>query len=162
MACHGPISAVFWPILSHLGQSEPIFGLFWPIMGLFQLISTDFRPILGSLDLDLGHLGPISWVWAWILAIKGLILSIWRVWTSIWAILDVFREFGPRFRALRAYLEEAGPGLGPFRANFLESEPGFGQFSAYCGGLGLDLGLFLPISGVQQPKWDEMDSEVGA
>ena len=36
----------------------------------------DFRPILGSLDLDLGHLGPISWVWALILVINGLFLSI--------------------------------------------------------------------------------------
>ncbi len=64
------------------------------------------------------------------------------VWSSIWAILDIFRAFGPRFRAFRVYLGEFGPGFGPLRANFLESEPGFGQFR----GLGLDLGHLGPIS----------------
>ncbi len=34
----------------------------------------DFRPISESVDLDLGHSGPISGVWAWIWAIKGLFL----------------------------------------------------------------------------------------
>ena len=120
LAYHGPISAYsshFRPILSPLGPIRAFFGLFWPIMGLFQPIPMDFRPISGSLDLDLGHLGPISGVWAWILA-----------------ILAVSRKFGPRFGAFRVYLGEFWPGFGPFhapRANILESGPGSGPFRAY-------------------------------
>ena len=72
----------------------------------------DFRPIPGRLEL--GHLGPISGVWTWILATEGIFLPISGVWTSIWAILDLFREFEPRFGACRAYLGEFGPGFGPF------------------------------------------------
>ena len=63
----------------------------------------------------------------------------------IWAILDLFREFGPRFGAFKAYLGEFVPRSGSFRAYFLESEPGFGKFRAYYGGLGLVLGHLGPI-----------------
>ena len=90
----------------------------------------DFRPISRSLDLDLGHLGPISEVWASILA-RAYFCQFRRVWTSIWAILDIFQEFGPRFGAFGVYLEEFEPRFEPSRAYFLESGPGSGPFRTH-------------------------------
>ena len=83
-------------------------------MGLFQPIPINFRPILGSLDLDLGHLGPISGVWAMIFAIKGPFLPISRG-------LDLDLGHSASISEFRAYLRESGHGFGSFRANFLES-----------------------------------------
>ena len=125
-------------ILAKYEVSKLDFGLFLANSAnseVSRLNFEAFRPILGVLDLDLGHLRAY------------------------------FGGSGPGFGPFRAYFEGLGhlgptsgvldldlpylgldlANFGPFLPYFGGSGPGFGLFLSYFGDPGLDLGHFKPI-----------------
>ncbi len=85
---------------------------FEAIRAYFEECGPGFGPILGNLYL--GLFGPFRTYFRSLGLDFGHFCQFLRVWTSTWAILDLFWEFVPQFRAFRAYFGESGPQIGPF------------------------------------------------